>query len=77
MSKWYKPRKPLSEYPETGQQKKIRVAGRIVADLCKGKKSVEFHACRHEVLACMFQNQKCDIEVLDKKKELEEKEKTT
>jgi len=73
MSNWVKVRKPNKEYPKTSQQKKIRTAGKIVSKLCKGKKKAEFRACRHEVMQCVFHNEKCTQEVVEAKKEVEGK----
>jgi len=73
MSNWVKVRKPNKEYPKTSQQKKIRTAGKIVSKLCKGKKKAEFRACRHEVMDCLFKDGKCTTEILDAKKEVEQK----
>lgn len=71
MSGWVKPRKPLSDYPETSQQKKVKEAGKVVAKLCKGKKKGEFYACRHEILDYLFHGGQCDTKVLDAIKEVQ------
>lgn len=54
VSRWVKPRKPMSDYPETHQQKQIREAGKQISEKCKGKKGSVFRQCRHEVLAEVF-----------------------
>lgn len=52
--RWIKPRKPLSNYPATEQQKKIREAGKKIGEECAGKKGTEFNICRTEVLEEFF-----------------------
>lgn len=54
VSGWVKPRKPISPYPETPQQKQIREAGKQISEKCKGKKGQLFRQCRHEVLKEVF-----------------------
>ena len=73
MSEWYKPRKPQDDYPKTSHQKKIGTAGKTVAKICKGKKKVEFRACRQEVMQCVFRDQQCTKEILDAKEEVEKR----
>lgn len=74
MNGWYKPRKPISDYPETKQQQKVQVAGKAVGILCKGKKKGDFVRCRHEVLDCLFHGGACNTEVLDAIKTVEEQQ---
>ena len=75
MTQWMKMRKEISEYPETKQQSKIRVAGKVVGKVCKGKKGSDFRACRVNVFACLFDKDatKCTIEIEDAKQEVVEK----
>jgi len=42
MSPWVKFRKPLRDYPETDQQKKVKVTGHVIGKVCTGKKKEEF-----------------------------------
>ena len=67
-------RKDPSEYPETEQQKKIRVAGKVVGSVCRGKKKKDFFQCRHEVLACVFNKDrgKCTVEIEHAKEQAEQ-----
>ena len=75
MSHWVKVRKPPSEYPETEQQKKIKVAGKVVGLVCKGKKKKDFVQCRHDVLACVFEKDttKCNVQIENAKDDVERK----
>lgn len=75
MSGWYKPRKPIAEYPETSQQQKVKVAGKVVAKLCKGKKKGEFYTCRHEILDCLFHDGQCNPKVMEAMREVEQQQK--
>ena len=74
MTQWHKMRKEISDYPMTRQQKKVKVAGKVVGLVCKGKKGQEFRSCRTEVLACVFDKDgaKCSVEVESAKHEIEE-----
>ena len=74
MTQWTKMRKEISDYPMTGQQKKVRVAGKVVGLVCKGKKGQEFRSCRIEVLGCLFKKDdvKCSVEIESVKREVEE-----
>lgn len=74
MSQWVKPRKPISDYPETNQQKKVKVAGKVVAKLCKGKKKGEFYECRHEILDCLFHGGACSTQVADAVREVQKEQ---
>ena len=48
---WVKPRKPPRRRGKvTPQQLKIAEAGKKIGEKCKGLKSGEFYACRHQVL---------------------------
>jgi hypothetical protein len=73
MSNWVKYRKPLRDYPKTQHQKKIGTAGKVVAKVCKGKKKLEFRACRHEVMECIIHGKECPIEIADAVREVENK----
>lgn len=71
---WMKLRKEISEYPVTNQQRKVRVAGKTVGAVCKGKKGKEFVKCRVDVLQCVFRKDpaKCSIKIESAKHEIEE-----
>jgi len=71
MSRWIKFRKPISDYPETNQQKKVKLSGKVIGKVCTGKEKEEFYACRSDVLACLFgkDDSKCSIEILNAKEE--------
>jgi hypothetical protein len=73
MSRWVKIRKPSGDYPETEHQKQVGVAGKVISKVCKGKKKVEFRACRHEVMQCVFHGDNSNIEIVEAKKEVENK----
>jgi len=74
MSRWLKIRKDIREYPQTEQQKKVKVAGKVVGLLCKGKKGQEFRTCRVEVLQCLFGKDegKCSVEIQNAKEQVEQ-----
>jgi len=55
--RWIKPRKPISDYPKTGQQGKIAEAGRKISEECTGKRGAEFKLCRSGVLRKIFGDQ--------------------
>jgi len=65
---WVKPRKPISKYPKTDQQKKVKVGGELIRVVCKGKKGTEFRQCRVEVLRCAFDEEQCKDPLLKNKK---------
>jgi len=75
MSRWLKIRKEIRDYPRTEQQRKVKVAGKTVGLVCKGKKGKEFVACRVDVLQCLFKKDegKCTVEIEKAKEEVEEK----
>lgn len=73
MMSWVKIRKPLRDYPKTEQQNNVRVAGKVVGKICKGRKGKGYYACRHDVLMCLFKNEKCTLEVTDAKTDVESK----
>jgi hypothetical protein len=75
MSQWLKIRKQIRDYPETEQQRKVKVAGKVVGLVCKGKKGQEFRSCRTEVLGCIVKKDgaKCSVEIQHTKEEVEEK----
>lgn len=52
--RWIKERKPISPYPKTSQQTKIREAGRRIAEECTGLKGREFYLCRSGILKEVF-----------------------
>lgn len=62
---WVKLRKRISRYPNTDQQKKVKVAGELISLKCKGKKGLDFKQCRSEVLDCIFKD-KCEVVTKDK-----------
>lgn len=69
---WIKVRREMSKYPETPQQKKVKVGGELIRRLCKGKKGKGFMECRSKVLQCAFDDDKCKGELLTSKREAEE-----
>lgn len=71
---WVKVRKPMAKYPETEQQKKVRVGGELIKKLCKGKKGQPFRRCRAKVLKCAFHDEECDGELHTAKREILEKD---
>lgn len=71
---WVKLRKPMSKYPETPQQKKVKIGGKMISIICKGKKGEEFIACRSLVLKCAFNDNECEGHLLDVKREILEKD---
>lgn len=75
MTPWTKMRKEIADYPETEQQKKVKVAGKVVGLVCKGKRGQEFRSCRTEVLGCIIKKDgaKCSVEVQNAKEQVEEK----
>lgn len=64
---WVKVRKPMSKYPETPQQTKVRIGGEMIKLVCKGKKGKEFLECRSLVVGCAFDDKKCEGGLLDTK----------
>ena len=63
----------MSPYPKTPQQKKVRIGGLLIKELCTGKKGTVFYQCRTEVLKCAFDDDECAKKMLElKKKILEE-----
>lgn len=64
----------MKPYPETPQQRKVKIGGLLIREVCKGKKGPEFFSCRSKVLACAFDNSKCDIDLLELKKKIKEEE---
>ena len=70
---WIKVRKPISKYPETPQQRNVRIGGAMIQARCKGLKDKDFTKCRSEVLQCAFHEDKCDIELNELKDEVKEK----
>jgi len=60
MANWVKFRKPISDYPMTQQQKKVKIGGKLIKEKCAGKKGSDFRRCRTEILACAFDDDKCD-----------------
>lgn len=70
---WLKFRKPISPYPKTPQQKKVKVGGLLIKEVCKGKKGTEFRQCRTQVLKCAFNDEDCSAELLKLKDEILEK----
>lgn len=67
---WVKFRKPISKYPETPQQRKVRIGGLLIKEMCKGKKGPEFFECRTEVLKCAFEDKECEEELLELKRKI-------
>lgn len=70
MSRWIKFRKPIRDYPKTPQQEKVRIGGQLIKEKCTGKKGQDFRECRTTVLACAFDDDKCDEELKALKKQL-------
>lgn len=60
---WIKVRKPISKYPETPQQRNVKIGGSMIQARCTGLKGKDFTTCRSEVLQCAFHEDKCDIEL--------------
>jgi hypothetical protein len=75
MSRWIKFRKPMKQYPETRQQKKIKVAGGVIGLVCKGKKGKDFVLCRKDVLACLYgkDETKCTVQIQQAERTVTEK----
>lgn len=70
---WIKLRRQMAKYPQTPQQKKVKIGGQLISKVCKGKKGKEFFECRSEVLKCAFDDKECGKKLLElKKKVLEE-----
>ena len=74
MTQWMKFRKPISKYPKTPQQIKVRIGGQLIKLMCKGKKGQEFRTCRTEVLKCAFDDKECNKKLLELKKKVVEEE---
>jgi hypothetical protein len=72
--RWVKVRKTMAKYPETEQQKKVRVGGQLIKILCKGKKGEEFVQCRTSVLRCAFHDDECGEELRELKREILQKD---
>lgn len=53
----------MSKYPKTPQQKKVKIGGLLIKEVCKGKKGTEFRQCRTTVLKCAFHDDECDEEL--------------
>lgn len=70
---WIRVRKPASKYPETPQQRNVKIGGVMIRESCKGLKGDDFTKCRSEVLQCAFHEDKCDIELKELKDEVKEK----
>lgn len=71
---WVKFRRQISPYPETPQQKKVRLGGLLIKELCEGKKGHEFFECRTMVLKCAFDDKECGPKLLELKHKLLEEE---
>lgn len=71
---WIKVRKKMAKYPETPQQGKVRIGGKLIRAVCKGLKGGEFFECRSTVLGCAFDDDKCGSELLELKKKLKEED---
>ena len=69
---WVKVRKPMSKYPETPQQTKVRIGGEMIKLVCKGKKGKDFFECRSLVVSCAFDDAKCEGGLLERKKSVTE-----
>ena len=69
---WVKIRKPISKYPETPQQRNVRIGGAMIQAMCKGLKGGDFTKCRSAVLQCAFHEDKCDIELKELRDEVKE-----
>jgi hypothetical protein len=67
---WVKPRKPMSKYPKTPQQKNVKAGGELIRIFCTGKKGTEFRQCRVEVLKCAFDDNECTVEALKAKRDV-------
>jgi len=65
-------RRQISKYPETPQQKKVKIGGFLIKEICKGKKGTEFFECRTEVLQCAFDDEECKGKLLELKKKIVE-----
>ena len=70
---WVKVRKPIGKYPETPQQRNVRIGGAMIRARCKGLKGGDFTKCRGEVLQCAFHEDKCDIGLKELRDEVKEK----
>ena len=68
---WIKVRRRMAKYPETPQQKKVKIGGLMIREVCKGKKGMEFMECRTLVLQCAFDDEKCKKNILEVKKKLQ------
>jgi len=70
---WIKLRKQMSKYPETPQQKNVKIGGSLIKTLCTGLKGSDFFQCRSDVLKCAFDDKECEQAMLElKQKMLEE-----
>ena len=67
---WIKVRQPISKYPETPQQKRVKIGGFLIKLTCTGKKGQEFTRCRSEVLQCAFDDEKCKKDMLELKRKI-------
>jgi len=68
---WIKIRQPISKYPETPQQKRVKIGGFLIKLTCTGKKGQKFTRCRSEVLQCAFDDKKCEGKLLELKRRIE------
>jgi len=71
---WIKVRKPIAKYPETPQQKKVKVGGEMIRRRCTGLKGEEFADCRSRVLKCAFDDEECEGDLLVEKRFVEVEE---
>lgn len=69
---WLKFRKPMSKYPETPQQRKVKIGGAMIREKCSGKKGKDFFQCRSIILKCAFHDEKCEEELLELKRRVKE-----
>lgn len=60
----------MDKYPETKQQKSVRIGGGMLKGNCSGKKGSDFIQCRSTVLKCAFDDGKCAGNLLDLKKKI-------
>jgi len=70
---WVRVRKPARKYPETPQQRNVRIGGAMIRAKCKGLRGSDFTKCRSEVLQCAFHEEKCGIDLKELRDEIEEK----
>lgn len=71
---WVKFRKKMRKYPETPQQKRVKVGGFLIKEVCTGKTGTEFFQCRTEVLKCAFDDGECGAKLLELKHGIHEGE---